>query len=781
MPRLKKIFKISLIIAAIFVVVVIAFISPLTKYLIEKFDKKYTGREIKMDWAYVNPFTGYLHFNNIKIYEFESDTIFFSVEGLSANIAMSKLFSKTYEISELTLDNPQGLIFQNKKYFNFNDLITKFSSKENSDKNKEPLHLNILNIKISHGVFFYREIITPIKYFIKNVNIESEGFRWDTDTIPIKFSFLSGIGSGDIKGDITINSKTKDYRLGILVHKFDLNVIGQYIKDLSNYGSFKALLDADLKSKGNFIDRENVTNSGLISLSDFHFGKDSTEDFAAFDNLTIAIQQLSPKKFIYIFDSISLKHPYLKYEKYDYLDNVQTMFGKKGANIRVANADEAKFNLVIEIAKYIKTITKNLLRSNYSINRLGIYNGEIKYNDYSLGEKFSIELNPFNFTADSVDKTRKRVNFKLTSGIKPFGSFALGISINPKDSSDFDLKYHFQKLPVSMFNPYLIKYTSFPLDRGTIEIKGLWNVRNGQIKSNNHLVIIDPRIGEKSRNNIVKWLPLRLAMFFVRERGNVIDYEVPILGNLKNPKFKLYDVICDVLENIFVKPATTPYRFEVKNAETDIEKSLSLKWEMRTSILTSKQETFLKRIADFLDKNPEASITVNPQRYELKEKEYILFYEAKKKYYMQCSGKNIGSYNEDDSLIVEKMSIKDSLFIDYLNKKVHNSMLFTVQDKCIKLIGPSIVDVKFKALNKERLNVFMTYFKENGTEKHVKLVGGENVIPYNGFSFYKIQYKGAFPEYLLKAYIKMNELNNEAPRDKFKGERKKIGIYNKIR
>lgn len=778
MPILKKIFKISLLIAAIFVVAVLAFISPLTKYLVEKYDKKYTGREIRMDWAYVNPFTGYLHFNNLKIYEFESDTVFFSAEGLSANIEMSKLISKTYEISELILDSPQGLVFQNEKYFNFSDLITKFTSKEITDKNKEPLHLNILNIKMSNGKFYYREIVTPINYFIKNVTIESAGFRWDTDTIPIKFSFLSGIGSGDVMGDFTINSKTKDYRLKVLVHKFDLNIIGQYMQDLSNYGSFKAFLDLDLNSKGNFIDRVNVTNSGLISISDFHFGKDSSEDFAAFDNLTIAIQQVSPKKFIYKFDSISLKRPYLKYEKYDYLDNVQTMFGKDGANVKAANADGAKFNLVIELAKYIKTLSNNLFLSNYSIKRLGIYKGAIKYNDYSLGEKFSLELKPFTFIADSVDKTRKRVNFKLTSGIKPYGSFAIGISINPKDSSDFDLKYYFQKIPVSLFNPYLIKYTSFPLDRGTIEIKGLWNVRNGQIKSTNHLVIIDPRIGEKAKNKNANWLPLNLAMFFVKERGNVIDYEVPILGNLKNPKFKLRDVVYDVLENIFVKPSTTLYRIEVKNAETNIEKSLSLKWEIRNSILTSKQEFFLNRIAHFLDKNPEASITINPQQYELKEKEYILFYLAKKKYYIQHSGKKIGSFNKDDSLKVEKMSIKDSLFIDYLNEKVHNSMLFTVQDKCIQLIGASIVDLKYKALNKERLHVFMTYFKENGTEKRVKLLDGKNVIPYNGFSFYKIHYKGAFPEYLLKAYRKMNEFNNSAPRDKFTKERKKIGIYN---
>ena len=51
----------------------------------------------------------------------------------------------------------------------------------------------------------------------------------------------------------------------------------------------------------------------------------------------------------------------------------------------------------------------------------------------------------------------------------------------------------------------------------------------------------------------------------------------------------------DLLENIFVKPATTPYRMEVKNIETEIEKSLTLKWEMRHSSLLPNQEKFIEK------------------------------------------------------------------------------------------------------------------------------------------------------------------------------------------
>jgi hypothetical protein len=756
-------------------VVVILFISLITKYLVEKYDEKYTGRQITMDWAYVNPFTGYIHFSNLKIYELKSDSIFFSADGVSANIAMLKLFSKTYEISRFTLNHPRGTIIQNKKDFNFNDLIEKFASKENPDTTKAPVHFNILNVKINDGEFYYREKLIPINYFIKKVNFESTGKRWDVDTIAAQFSFLPGIGSGDMKGDFTINLKNMDYRFAFVTHKFDLSIIEQYLKDLTNYGSFTANLDADVKAKGNLDDQENLTASGQMAINEFHFGKNPKEDFASFDKLVLAITELSPKNHKYLFDSISLSHPYLKYERYDNLDNLQTMFGRKGSNIKAASADAAEFNLIIEIARYVKVLAKNFFRSDYKINRLGIYKGDVKFNDFSISEKFALELNPLTIIADSIDKSHNLVNVSLESGIKPYGNISIVLSINPKDSTDFDLQYHFQKIPVSMFNPYIISYTSFPLDRGTIEFNGTWNVRNGMIQSVNHLVIIDPRVAKRLKNKDNKWIPVPLIMAFIRERGNVIDYEIPITGNLKNPKFHLRDIIFDLLGNIFVKPPTTPYRIQVKNVETEIEKLLTLKWKMRQCSLLPTQEKFIEKMADFLVKNPEALITVYPQQYALKEKEYILFFEAKKKYFLLSNNKNALSFNEEDSEKVDKMSVKDSLFVHYLSKQINDSMIFTIQEKCAMFIDSAIVNAKFEQLNKERENAFIIYFKEREVEKRVKISTSENVIPYNGFSFYKIEYKGEIPESLIKAHRQMNELNNEAPRKRFKQERKKNG------
>src|ERR1700712_2798957 len=97
--RFLIIFAISVVAV---VAVVIIFISPITKYLIQKYDEKYTGRQITLDWAYVNPFTGYIHLKNLKIYEYKSDSLFLTADGLSLRFAILKYFSHTIEIKSFS-------------------------------------------------------------------------------------------------------------------------------------------------------------------------------------------------------------------------------------------------------------------------------------------------------------------------------------------------------------------------------------------------------------------------------------------------------------------------------------------------------------------------------------------------------------------------------------------------------------------------------------------------------------------------------------------------------
>ena len=774
MKKLKRFLIIFTIIVLVFVALVIVFISPITKYLIQKYDEKYTGRQITLDWAYVNPFTGYLHLQNLKIYEYKSDSIFLAASGLSIHVSVSKLFSHTLQINSASLDNLVVHVIKDQKTMNFSSIIEKLSggdSTQSTDTKKTPLHVNLGPLKITNGEIHYNDTQIPFVYYIKKANFETPGKQWDVDTMAFTYSFASGPTKGTMQGQFDINFKTSAYRLSDRIVAFDLKPMEQYVKALANYGNLRAVLDADLTAIGNFHNAEDINAYGHIALSDFHLGKNPEEDYMSFEQLRLVVTGLSPKDNQYNIDSLSLVHPYVKYERYDHTDNLSTMFAKGSGGGE--NGDPGKGNIIISIGRYIRSLSHEFFNSDYKLNNLAISGGDLTFNDFSLSEEFSTGLHGLSIVADSINKSRRRVNVFVHSALKPYGNMVIKLSIDPNDSSYYNLNYHIENIPVSLFNPYTVTFTSFPLDRGTIELNGAWNVLGGNIDSKNHLIIVDPRATKRVRGKDKKWLPLPLIFAFIRERGDVIDYEIPITGSLKNPKFHFHDAIMHLLQNIFVKPVTTPYRFEVKNTEKAIEKSLMIKWPLMSSSLLSSQDKFLSETAEFLEKNPGASMIVHPYIYTQKEKERINFFEAKKKYFMFINHLTPATFTQNDSLSVNNLAIRDSSFIRYLNGRVKDKLLFTLQEKCARLVGNELISSELKRLNKNRQQIFTDYFKKRGVADRVKIQEAKTTIPFDGFSYYEIQYKGDIPPTLLKAYQKMNELNAESPRIKYRKEHKK--------
>jgi hypothetical protein len=770
-PATRRTVARGIIIFLIFCLAIVPLSSFLGKYLLEKYDVQWLGREITVEWAYVNPFTGYVYVSEVKIFEQKGDSLFISAESADARIFLPKLFQREVELCYLTINRPWASLVQRKDTLNFDDLIARFTSSGTPSAN--PWHVTLLRTKIVDGIFRYREKIIPINYFIAGVNIESEGKKKEEDTISVKFRFREGKSEGDMEGNFMVNLKNLDYRLALNVRDFDMEIMRQYIWELINYGMFRAHVDAHLFASGNFSARDSIKLNGTMAIRDFHLGKTTEDDYFSFAKLAVGIEAFSPADKLFLFDSLTLTKPYLRYERFDSLDNVQAMFGKAGQNITDVTGQPARFNLIIEIARYMKILTRNFFKSEYKVRKLAVYNGTFTFKDFSLNEEFATTISPITITADSINSNDSRVDLTATSRIQPYGSAELFLSLNPKDSGDFDIIYAFEQIPAPAFNPYLIEYTSFPLDRGTITMNGWWKVREGKIKSVNHVVLLDPRVTRKTRNDNTRWLPMPFIMAFVREPGNVIDYEIPITGNLKDPKFHMGDVVLDLIENIFVKPPTSPHRKHIREIQSQIEKSLSIKWDVSQHILRPEQETFLKEMSSVLKDHNDVFINAQPFEYSSKEKEHILFFETKKKYFIMKNHKTLATFSNADSIHVSKMSIKDDDLVRHISRNLSDTVMFTLQEKCVNFVGNDVVNSSFRRLVNARERSFRSIFIKDGTARQVTMHAGKTGIPYTGFSQYILSYPGTVPQELHDAYNKMNHVNDEGSRKKYLEQRRK--------
>ena len=121
------------------------------------------------------------------------------------------------------------------------------------------------------------------------------------------------------------------------------------------------------------------------------------------------------------------------------------------------------------------------------------------------------------------------------------------------------------------------------------------------------------------------------------------------------------------------------------------------------------------------------------------------------------------------------MSAKDHALVKYISKNLSDTVMFTLQEKCINFVGNDLVAKSYTKLINQRRQSFLQPFKKAGVEKQVVIKKTENTIPYNGFSYFKFEYHNGADDKLREAYAKMSELNGEKPRKKYLKERKKAG------
>ncbi|HTY54416.1 MAG TPA: DUF748 domain-containing protein, partial [Candidatus Binataceae bacterium] len=103
------------------------------------------------------------------------------------------------------------------------------------------------------------------------------------------------------------------------------------------------------------------------------------------------------------------------------------------------------------------------------------------------------------------------------------------------------------------------KYTGYPIEKGTLTLDVHYLLDQGKLTAENHISIDQLTFGDKVENSTAINLPIRLAVALLKDQNGVIDLRLPVSGSLNDPQFSVGGVIWQVLRNLIVKAATSPF------------------------------------------------------------------------------------------------------------------------------------------------------------------------------------------------------------------------------
>ncbi|HEY5997043.1 MAG TPA: DUF748 domain-containing protein, partial [Candidatus Deferrimicrobiaceae bacterium] len=132
--------------------------------------------------------------------------------------------------------------------------------------------------------------------------------------------------------------------------------------------------------------------------------------------------------------------------------------------------------------------------------------------------------------------------------------------INPLRNDLFvDLKVDFKDIDLSPMTPYSGRYAGYSIEKGKLSLGLKYLIVNKKLEAGNTIFIDQFDFGEKVESPDATKLPVRLAVALLKDRKGEIRLDIPVSGELDDPKFSIWGVVWKVVKNLLVKAATSPF------------------------------------------------------------------------------------------------------------------------------------------------------------------------------------------------------------------------------
>lgn len=122
-----------------------------------------------------------------------------------------------------------------------------------------------------------------------------------------------------------------------------------------------------------------------------------------------------------------------------------------------------------------------------------------------------------------------------------------------------DLTMTFGDIELSPVSPYSGRYLGYTVDKGKLFLDLKYQVENQQLKADNKVFLDQFTFGSSVDSPDAVHLPVKLAVALLKDRKGEIHLDVPLTGRIDDPEFSLWRIILQVLKNLLIKAATSPF------------------------------------------------------------------------------------------------------------------------------------------------------------------------------------------------------------------------------
>jgi len=704
MSKTKKI----LLVMVILILTSLFFLPILIKNYAIKHSIELVGRQIDIGNLKYNYFTSTIEVFDFKMFEQNGKDIFTSFDTLIVNLEPYKLLGNKMSIEKFYLKGLMVKTVMKDSTFNFDDLIAFHAHSEDSfktDSNEaEPFKYDISNIELKNANFLFDNQVVGKETHIDDISFLIPYVGWDQEEkskADLKFNFKNG---GYLESKININPVDGDFDAMVNVKNLILEPFYEYVLEYAKINDFDGQMNAQIQINGNINDPVKSILSGHADVRNFVMTDTNNKKFLGANRVDCNLKSIDYYNSSYVIDSLKFYEPYAYFEMDSVTNNMFKIF-------KLYPEQEA-----IEIDS-----TSNMY---YAINNLIVNKGILDYSDNLTGKRFDYHLSDIKLDSKYIVSNAQWLDIYSDMLLNNRGTLNAKLGLNPSDYTNLNLDLTIENFLLSDINIYSNYYTGHNIIEGDFFYYSQSKITNGTIKSENKLLVKNVTV--TNNKNGLSSLPLKFALFLLKDKNGDVNLEIPVRGDLNQPEVSVGKIVWNTFKNLIVKTVASPINFLAGLVDGDPKEFEEIKFTYTDTIPSENQFRKLDKLLEMETKKKGLKIELTHFVDPNLQRKAIAYSELGKQYFLDT----------------EKDYLKnDKDFEDYIRAKVGNDSI-DIHEVLYKLVKPHTADSLATLYNKALIKNTTDYFLSIKDSTNIIVLKSEVKEPDNmeSSSRFKIKY-----------------------------------------
>jgi hypothetical protein len=121
------------------------------------------------------------------------------------------------------------------------------------------------------------------------------------------------------------------------------------------------------------------------------------------------------------------------------------------------------------------------------------------------------------------------------------------------------LTVRLKDIELSPLTPYASKYLGYTIEKGKLAMDLKYLIVKKKLDAENKIFFDQLTLGDRVESPEATKLPVKFGISLLKDRKGEIRLDVPVTGRLDDPQFSVFRIVLQVIGNLFVKAATSPF------------------------------------------------------------------------------------------------------------------------------------------------------------------------------------------------------------------------------